>query len=156
MTTFTFTLTPVSRAGIALTFDDAYIDQWYAVRGIFQKYNASATFYISNFNTFSQDQDKINKLKTLESDGHEIAFHGANHEDVVAYLQSHTLNEYMNNEIIGGINLMKSKGFNPVDFSFPYGSDDPRATAAMTPYFLHMRDTNYDWENTYDILCVWQ
>jgi peptidoglycan/xylan/chitin deacetylase (PgdA/CDA1 family) len=145
-TTFNFPLSPISRAGIALTFDDNYVDQWYAIRNIFQQYNAHVTFFVSNF--YELDQTQIDKLKVLQADGHEIAFHGYNHEDVVAYLQSHTLNEYMNNEIISGINLMKSNGFNPVDFAFPYGSDDPRATAAMTPYFLHMRDTYYDWDNT--------
>jgi peptidoglycan/xylan/chitin deacetylase (PgdA/CDA1 family) len=145
-TAFNFPLTPISRAGIALTFDDNTVDQWYAIRGIFQKYDAHATFFVSNFN--SLDQSQIDKLKILEADGHEIAFHGYNHEDVVEYLQSHTLNEYMNNEIIRGINLMKSQGFNPVDFAFPYGSDDPTATQAMKPYFLHMRDTYYDWDDT--------
>ena len=91
---------------------------------------------------------QITKLKTLQADGHEIAFHGYNHEDVVSYLQSHSPSDYINNEIIQGINLMKSNGFNPVDFAFPYGSDDPEATKAMKPYFLHVRDTYYDWDNT--------
>jgi peptidoglycan/xylan/chitin deacetylase (PgdA/CDA1 family) len=135
-----------SDAGIALTFDDTSVDAWYSARSIFQKYNAHVTFFVSNFNTLNQDQ--ITKLKTLQADGHEIAFHGYNHEDVVSYLQTHSLNDYMNNEIIQGINLMKSNGFNPVDFAFPYGSDDPGATEAMKPYFLHMRDTYYDWDNT--------
>jgi hypothetical protein len=43
---------------------------------------------------------------------------------------------------------MESYGFNPVDFAFPYGSDDPAATQAMEPYFGHMRDTYYDWDDT--------
>jgi len=142
------TVTPpgTSRAGIALTFDDNYVDAWFAARSIFQKYDAHVTFFISNFN--SLDQGKIDKLKILQADGHEIAFHGYNHEDVVEYLNSHTLSDYMNNEIIRGINLMKASGFNPVDFAFPYGSDDARATQAMTPYFGHMRDTYYAWDDT--------
>jgi PKD repeat protein len=135
-----------SPAGIALTFDDNSVDAWFEARSIFQQYNAHATFFISNFNNLNQDQ--INKLKTLQADGHEIAFHGYNHEDVTSYLQSHSLSDYINNEIIQGIDLMKSEGFNPVDFAFPYGTDDPEANEAMKPYFLHMRDTYYDWDNT--------
>ena len=84
----------------------------------------------------------------MQAEGNEIAFHGYNHEDQVKYLKTHTLKDYMNNEIIRGINLMKNAGFNPVDFSYPYGSDDPSATAALKGYFLHMRDTNYAWDNT--------
>ena len=144
--TITVTAPSTSPAGIALTFDDNTVDQWYAIRDILKQNNAHVTFFVSNFNTL--DQAQIDKLKVLQADGHEIAFHGYNHEDVVSYLQSHTLSEYINNEIIQGINLMKSNGFNPVDFAFPFGSDDPAATEAMKPYFLHMRDTYYDWDDT--------
>src|SRR5665647_372194 len=144
--TITVSTPGTSNAGIALTFDDNSVDAWYDARSIFQQYNAHATFFISNFNMLTPAQ--ITKLRTLQADGHEIAYHGYNHEDVVSYLQSHSLNDYLNNEIIQGINLMKSEGFNPVDFAFPYGSDDPEANEAMKPYFLHMRDTYYDWDNT--------
>ena len=109
------TAPPSSRAGVAITFDDNYVDQWYASRSILQKYNAHVTFFVSNFADL--DQNQINKLKTLEADGNEIAFHGYNHEDTVAYLQSHTLDEYMNDEIYRGVDLMKSNGLNPVDFA---------------------------------------
>jgi PKD repeat protein len=135
-----------SHAGVALTFDDNSVDAWYAARPIFQKYNAHVTFFISNFNQL--DQSEITKLKTLQADGHEIAFHGYNHEDEVEYLQSHTLNDYLNNEIIRGINLMRSQGFNPVNFAYPYGADNPAARPALGAYFSHMRDTYYDWDNT--------
>jgi peptidoglycan/xylan/chitin deacetylase (PgdA/CDA1 family)/tellurite resistance-related uncharacterized protein len=135
-----------SHAGIALTFDDDSVDAWYAIRPILLSYDAHATFFVSGFAYLNQEE--IDKLLTLQSDGNEIAFHGYNHEDAVEYLQDHSLNDYMNNEIIRGINLMKSNGFNPVDFAFPYGSDDPGATEAMKPYFLHMRDTYYDWDDT--------
>ncbi len=132
--------------GIALTFDDDSVDAWYAIRPILQSHGAHATFFVSNFANL--DQTEINELLTLQADGNEIAFHGYNHEDQIEYLQTHTLDDYMNNEIIKGINLMKSAGFNPVDFAYPYGSDDPRTTAALEAYFLHMRDTYYDWDNT--------
>ncbi len=142
------TVTPsgTTSAGIALTFDDDSVDAWYAIRPILQSHGAHATFFVSNLANF--DQTDINELLALQADGNEIAFHGYNHEDQIEYLQTHTLNDYMNNEIIRGINLMKSWGFNPVDFAYPYGSDDPSATVALESYFLHMRDTYYDWDNT--------
>ncbi len=142
----TVTSTGTSPPGIALTFDDDSVDAWYAIRPILQSHGAHATFFVSNFANL--DQTEINELLTLQADGNEIAFHGYNHEDQIEYLQSHSLDDYMNNEIIRGVNLMKSAGFNPVDFAYPYGSDDPRATAALEAYFLHMRDTYYDWDNT--------
>jgi PKD repeat protein len=134
-----------SHAGIALTFDDDTVDAWYATREILQRYNAHVTFFVSDLS--SLDQSDINELKLLQSDGNEIAFHGYNHEDQEEYLQNHTLNDYMNNEIIRGVNLMKSWGLNPVDFAYPYGHDDPATTQALEGYFGHMRDTSYDWED---------
>jgi len=136
---------PSSHVGVAITFDDNYVDQWYAIRDILNRNNAHVTFFVSNF--ASLDQDQINKLKTLQADGHEIAFHGYNHEDAVVYLQSHTVTDYMNNEIYRGVDLMKSNGFNPVDFAYPYGYDDPAATQALEGYFDHVRDTAYSWDD---------
>ena len=42
---------------------------------------------------------------------------------------------------------MKNEGFNPVDFAYPNGSDDPAATQALQAYFGHIRDTHYDWDD---------
>jgi hypothetical protein len=36
---------------------------------------------------------------------------------------------------------MKNEGFNPVDFAYPYGDDDPALTLALQAYFGHIRDT---------------
>ena len=95
----TVTEPPVSeRSGIALTFDDNYIDEWYAVRSIFQRYDAHATFYVSQYDGL--DEDQIDKLRTLQADGHEIAFHGRYHTDAAAYLETHTIQQYLDYEII--------------------------------------------------------
>jgi PKD repeat protein len=135
-----------SHAGVAITFDDYTVDQWYAIRGILNKNNAHVTFFVSQFACL--DQDEINKLKTLQADGNEIAFHGMYHEDAAAYLKTHSIQQYLDYEIIPGINLMKNEGFNPVDFSYPHGSDDPAATQALEGYFDHVRDTSYSWDDT--------
>jgi PKD repeat protein len=137
---------PSSHAGVAITFDDNYVDQWYATRDILNKYNAHVTFFVSQYEGL--DQAQINKLKTLKADGNEIAFHGMYHTDVVEYLNTHSVQQYLDYEIIPGINLMKNDGLTPVDFAYPYGSDDPAATLALEAYFDHTRDTYYDWDNT--------
>jgi len=136
---------PSSHAGVAITFDDDTVDQWYAIRDILNRNNAHVTFFVSNFASLNQDQ--INKLKTLQADGHEIAFHGYNHIDAAEYLESHSIQEYLDNEIINGVNLMKNEGFNPVDFAYPYGNDDPTATQALEGYFDHVRDVAYSWND---------
>ena len=40
---------PGSHSGIALTFDDAYVDDWYAIRDILNNNNVHATFFVAEF-----------------------------------------------------------------------------------------------------------
>jgi len=142
----TVTEPPVSsRAGVAITFDDNTVDQWYAIRDILNRNNAHVTFFVSQYEGL--DQDQINNLKTLQADGNEIAFHGMYHTDAVQYLNSHSVQQYIDYEITPGINLMKNDGLTPVDFAYPNGSDDPAATLALEAYFGHIRDTHYNWDD---------
>jgi peptidoglycan/xylan/chitin deacetylase (PgdA/CDA1 family) len=92
---------------------------------------------VSNFEGLTESQ--INKLKELQADGHEIGFHGMYHTDAAEYLKNHTVQEYLNYEIIPGIDLMKNKGFNPVDFAYPFGSESSSLTVPLHQYFLHVR-----------------
>jgi PKD repeat protein len=133
-------------AGIALTFDDDYVDQWYAIRPMLQQYNAHATFFVAGFG--SLDESQIEELRTLQADGNEIAFHGTHHTEAEPYLQNHTVQQYLDYEIIPGLNLMRNAGFDPVDFAYPGGSDTPACTQALEGYFGHIRDTYYSWDDT--------
>jgi len=129
-----------SHAGVALTFDDNSIDQWYAIRSLLQQYNAHVTFFVNGFGNL--DEEQIDKLRTLQADGHEIAFHGMNHEDAAIYLETHSIQQYLDYEIIPGVNLMKNAGLTPVDFAYPYGSENGPLTTALQAYFSHVRGTH--------------
>jgi peptidoglycan/xylan/chitin deacetylase (PgdA/CDA1 family) len=137
----TITPAPVSTAGVAITFDDAYVDDWYEIRDLLKKYDANVTFFVTDF--ASLDENQVNKLKLLQDDGHEIAFHGSNHIDAMEYLKNHSISEYLNNQIIPGVDLMRNQGLNPVDFSYPFGSGSQNRalTQALHQYFLHIRGT---------------
>ena len=55
---------------VVITFDDQSIDEWFACRALFNIYNVKATFFITR--PFLLDSSKIEKLKLLVNDGHEI------------------------------------------------------------------------------------
>jgi PKD repeat protein len=129
-----------SNAGIALTFDDNSVDQWYAIRGLLQQYNAHATFFVSQPGNL--DGSQLDKLRTLQADGHEIGYHGYAHLDAAAYLQTHSIQQYIDNEITPGVSLMQNAGLNPADFAYPYGSESGPLTAALAAYFGHVRGTH--------------
>jgi len=129
-----------SHAGIALTFDDNSIDQWYEIRNLLKQYNAHVTFFVTGFQNL--DEERIAKLRALQADGHEIAYHGMYHEDAAAYVKTHTIQQYLDYEIIPGVNLMKNAGLTPVDFAYPYGSENDSLTTALQVYFVHVRGTH--------------
>ena len=132
-----------SHAGVALTFDDKTIDQWFELRDLFQQNKAHVTFFITLWGN-DLDQDSIDKLRALQDDGHEIAFHGYNHVNANAYLENHPIQQYLDYEVIPGIEVMNNAGFYPVDFAYPFGSENDTLTAALQAYFVHIRGTDSD------------
>src|SRR5436305_12464945 len=70
-------------AGIALTFDDNYIDDWYRYLNFFDSFHVKVTFYISHYHRLTKDQKM--KLMMLKSHGHEIAYHSLHYPDFVKY-----------------------------------------------------------------------
>jgi PKD repeat protein len=134
-----------SHAGLVITWDDRYVADWYALRSMLQQYNAHVTFFVSDFGSLSEEE--ITMLRTLQADGNEIGFHGTHHTDAGSYLQTHTVQQYLDYEIIPGITQMRSAGLNPDDFAYPYGSDTPAATEALQAYFGHIRVTDDFWDD---------
>ncbi|GAC1492218.1 MAG: hypothetical protein NVS1B13_22480 [Flavisolibacter sp.] len=108
------------QAGLALTFDDNYINDWYRHLGFFDSMGVKMTFYISSYNRLNPLQK--NKLHQLQQHGHEIAFHSLNHPDFVKYLQRNPMAKLEREEINKGLKLMNQDGFFPTNFAFPYGS----------------------------------
>jgi PKD repeat protein len=133
-----------SHAGVAITFDDNSVGDWYAIRSILKNNSANATFFVSNYATL--ENSDVSMLRTLQADGNEIGYHGYSHLDASTYLENHTISEYMSNEIINGISLMQAGGFDPVDFALPngHGSDNSNLTNALQQYFIHIRGTSGD------------
>lgn len=111
------------RAGVALTFDDRYIHEWFEARKIFGPYDAKATFFISEFDKLT-DQE-LDMLRTLKQEGHEIACHGLRHLHAVKFCEQHSIQEYIDTEILPAIRMMTEKGFTPQTFSYPYGAHIP-------------------------------
>ena len=55
---------------VALTFDDASVENWYNNLALLDSLNIKATFYISHYHTFGKQQKAW--LKEIEKRGHEI------------------------------------------------------------------------------------
>ncbi len=124
-------------AGISISFDDSYVDEWYCLKDLFAEYGATVTFFVSNFDLLPEKS--IEKLKILRDDGHEIAFHGLRHLSAGKFIRENSLAGYLEAEILPGIDAMARRGFPPATFSYPYGVRAPYIDDALLKYFKHVR-----------------
>ena len=133
------------QAGVAITFDDNYIDQWYNADQILDKYNWKATFFVSEFNTLSAEE--LNKLKILKNKGNEIGGHGWVHLKAAPFEESRGKMGYLDKEILPMIQSMKQNSFPVHSFAYPYGSRDAVTDTILLHEFNIIRGTTYGKES---------
>lgn len=124
--------------GFVLTFDDDYTYEWQLLTKLLNKYDAKATFFVSNFHKLTSNQ--IKTLQNLESAGHEIGHHSTNHVDAIEFLENHTIKEYMDQEIISSKRIMKENNLSPISFAYPYGSNNSETDSLLLDEFKILRD----------------
>jgi len=128
--------------GIALSWDDVEnIDPCYENLQTFNKYNATSTV---NLNSLSGiPQSRKDNLTALHNNGWEIAAHGYNHVDSVVFLNNHTSQELLDQEITPNIAELRGYGYSVYSFAYPYGSQNDTTDALLAPYFRTLRTTNF-------------
>jgi len=130
------------QAGVALTFDDDRVDNWFEYLSFLDSAHVKATFYVCKYQRLTADQKQ--KLAVIQSHGHEIAFHSTNHYDMLKYVYKykHTIDELMKNEIESGLKLMNKDGFYPTTFAYPYGAHNGIYDKMLMRYFKSVRALN--------------
>lgn len=129
------------QAGVVITFDDDYVDEWFVVNTILQPYDWKATFFVTKFNQLSTD--KIQKLKDLKSNGHEIAAHGLNHVNAPTFIASNGSTAYLEQEIFPMVSLMNANGLTSTSFAYPYGARNTISDPILLNEFQIIRGTTY-------------
>ena len=126
--------------GIALTFDDNSIDNWYSYMPLLDSFGAKVTFYISGYHNLSRE--KKQKLREIQLKGHEIAFHTTNHYDMVNLLGHLKMKELIDCEIYQDLRKMNRDGFYPRTFAYPYGSHNEYLDQELCKIFKSVRALN--------------
>ncbi|MGB3918523.1 MAG: polysaccharide deacetylase family protein [Thiothrix litoralis] len=134
-----------NQAGLALTFDDDYVDQWYDYfitnSQNINLSNVKATFFVSNFHLLSNDQ--LNKLHILANAGHEIGSHSYSHGEINT--SDPTVNDpakvstYLNTQVLPTLTGMVAAGFTPLSFAYPSNGHTNAYDDAIRPYFPFLR-----------------
>jgi peptidoglycan/xylan/chitin deacetylase (PgdA/CDA1 family) len=122
---------------IAFTFDDNFIENWHQYLPLLDSLNIKATFYISHYHRYTEDQKA--KLKEIAARGHEIAFHTATHPDLVKEVKKKGMAVVMREEIEKDLHLMKHDGFEVCNFAYPFGSYDASLNTSLLRIFKSVR-----------------
>jgi hypothetical protein len=125
------------RESFALSFDDEAVDQWYALRGLFRSHGAHVTFFVAGYNVWTDEQRA--ELAELAAEGHDIEAHGVNHLFADHYLVDHTVEEYVEQEVLPSIAMLEQAGFPITTFAFPGGASTPELSAAVLQHVKFVR-----------------
>jgi peptidoglycan/xylan/chitin deacetylase (PgdA/CDA1 family) len=132
------------KAGVILSFDDAYINEWYDADKVLKKYKWKATFCVCKINTLSDLE--ITKILELQKEGHEIAGHGLHHYNASKFVTKYGINEYIRQEINPMLDSMKKLSINVSSFAYPYGGKSVALDAALLTKFKIVRGRSFGGE----------
>lgn len=133
------------KAGVILSFDDAYVKEWFATDQKLKRYSWKGTFCVCKINTLNLIE--VQKLLQLQTEGHEIAGHSYNHFNAVNFLSKNTINEYVNQEINPMLDLMNFYGLKLTSFAYPFGARTTKLDTALLSKFKIIRGRAFCEEN---------
>jgi hypothetical protein len=134
-----------ARAGLALSFDDAHVDDWFALRGLFDEHAARVTFFVSRYDRLSEA--RRDRLRLLAGDGHAVEAHGLRHRNAPEYVEENGLGAYMDEEARPSIDLLRDDGFDPVAFAYPFGARTGELDSALLDEVELLRSVTFTVES---------
>lgn len=111
-----------ARSALALSFDDSFIEDWTGIRDLLRQYSARVTFFVTRYDQWTPENKLL--LRDLADDGHDIEAHGVNHVNAVTYLETHTAQDYVTNEIEPSIEILRADGYAVTSFAFPFSASN--------------------------------
>ena len=136
---------PPYQAGVVLSFDDSYANEWFEADKKLGHYAWKATFCVSKISTLNHSE--IIKLQELQSKGHEIAGHGYNHLDATKFVAQNGIEVYIHQEIDPMIRLMRFYSLKVSSFAYPFGFRNTAIDAGLSDKFKILRGTTYGTED---------
>ena len=118
---------------VILTFDDGYKSQYSNAKPILDKYGFKASFYIvCNYVGSGDNRMTWEEIKSLQQEGHDIASHTMNHDDL-----STLPPEKVEYEVSQSKQCLLDQGIKPKSFAYPFngGSDDPAVISAVASHY---------------------
>jgi peptidoglycan/xylan/chitin deacetylase (PgdA/CDA1 family) len=106
--------------GLALSFDDTFVDAWVDLLPTFARYGAQVTFFVSRYAEQSAEQHA--GLHQLAAAGHDIEAHSVKHLRAPEYVEDYGLDSYLHDEMDPSIQILRDNGFEVHAFAYPFGA----------------------------------
>jgi len=130
--------------GLALSFDDTFVDAWFALRPLFQQYNARITFFVSRYRKLNaRERDE---LQVLAADGHDIEAHSVAHLRAPDYVEDHGINAYLHDEVDPSIAAMREDGYEVHAFAYPFGARTDELDQAIAKRVPVLRSVSFSYD----------
>jgi peptidoglycan/xylan/chitin deacetylase (PgdA/CDA1 family) len=130
-------------AGVALSFDDAYVDHWLEGTDLYARYGARLTFFVAYFHNLRPEQRA--SLHELERLGHAIEAHSVNHQRAPAYVEDRGLDAYVQEEVVPSIAALRDEGFAVTTFAYPFGARTSEIDHAVLAHVPILRSVSFTW-----------
>ena len=129
--------------GVALSFDDAYIDHWLEGLDLYSRYATRLTFFIAYYDKLTPDQRA--SLHELASRGHAIEAHSVAHLRAPSYVERHGLAAYLRDEALPSVDRLRADGFDVTTFAYPYGARTGELDRALLDHVQLVRSVAFTW-----------
>ena len=127
-------------AGLALSFDDHTIDAWYELAGVFARYDARVTFFVSRYPYATAEQRA--KLQELHRLGHDIQSHSVDHPHAPRATAA-GVQRYAAEQVAASLAALRADGFTPRVYAYPYGERFEALDRAVLDHVELVRTTAY-------------
>lgn len=130
-------------AGVALSFDDAYVDHWLSGVDLYARYGARLTFFVAYFDSLTPE--RIASLHELARLGHTIEPHSMLHQRAPRYVEERGLAAYMADEVVPSIAALRDEGFAVTTFAYPFGARTAEIDRAVLEHVPIVRSVSFTW-----------
>ena len=125
------------RAGIALAFDDQFVDGWLSIRDLLDAHHAHVTFFITRYGEITDEQRA--GIAELHAEGHGVEPHSVHHLHADAYVQQYGLDAYVANEVVPSIEVLEANGYPATIYAYPFGQHTTAMDGAILPIIGRVR-----------------
>jgi len=126
-----------ARGGVALAFDDNSVEEWLGIRDLLNSHHARVTFFITRYAAMTDDERA--GIDLLASDGHDIQPHSVTHPHALEYIKEHSVQEYVDNEALPSMEVLRARGYEPTAYAYPFGEHNNALDQALIPYVDKLR-----------------